>query len=333
MGWRRWGGGGRKRRSAACGGGHSSTTAPQGGTLATLAGVLTLLLGATAVFGELAAVLNLIWEVQPKPFSGVGSALGDWLKQRVFSLAIVFAIAFLRLVSLIISAALAGAATYLRGLDDTSLLSGRRARPGGGGGGGGGGYGVVGGGGRGGGRAVTMPRARPCRGRRERRCHVAGCPRWSHLDEEKLRAHRQGDHKVQGEAQHGGHIYPRDVAERRMVAGLFSDRDRAGQAIDALKEAGFTGDQIGIAMRDRTAQGVLLEEAGTQAAEEAATTGAVGGAPRRPRGLIDWDRRPGHSGPWTGRGRRDVGDRLRGGWRHGGGRRGHRRSRRGSLAP
>src|SRR5919109_336356 len=42
-----------------------TTTEPQGGTLATLTGVLTLLLGATAVFGELAAALNLIWEVQP----------------------------------------------------------------------------------------------------------------------------------------------------------------------------------------------------------------------------------------------------------------------------
>ena len=74
-----------------------------------------------------------------------------------------------------------------------------------------------------------------------------------------------------------GHINPRDVAERRTVAGLFPDRDRAGQAIDALKAAGFTGDQIGVALRDRTAQGVLLEEAGTQGAEEAATTGALGG--------------------------------------------------------
>jgi membrane protein len=102
-----------------------TTTEPQGGTLATLTGVLTILLGATAVFGELAAALNLIWEVQPKPLSGVGSALGDWLKQRLFSLAIVFAIAFLLLVSLVISAALAAAATYLRGLGDTPLLSER----------------------------------------------------------------------------------------------------------------------------------------------------------------------------------------------------------------
>ena len=53
-----------------------TTTEPQGGTLAALTGVLTLVLGATAVFGELEAALNLIWEVQPKPLSGVGSALG-----------------------------------------------------------------------------------------------------------------------------------------------------------------------------------------------------------------------------------------------------------------
>jgi hypothetical protein len=44
-----------------------------------------------------------------------------------------------------------------------------------------------------------------------------------------------------------------------------------------LKAAGFTGDQIGVALRDRTAQGVLLEDTGTQVAEEAATTGALGG--------------------------------------------------------
>jgi hypothetical protein len=73
------------------------------------------------------------------------------------------------------------------------------------------------------------------------------------------------------------HIDPKDMFERRTAAGLFPDRARAEQAIDALKAAGFTGDQIGVALRDRTAQGVLLEETGTQVAEEAATTGALGG--------------------------------------------------------
>jgi hypothetical protein len=52
------------------------------------------------------------------------------------------------------------------------------------------------------------------------------------------------------------HIEPRDVVERRTVAGLFPDRVSAEQAIDALKAADFTGDQIGMALRDPTAQGV-----------------------------------------------------------------------------
>jgi hypothetical protein len=73
------------------------------------------------------------------------------------------------------------------------------------------------------------------------------------------------------------HLSPRDVAERHTVVGLFPDQERAEQAIAALKTAGFTGDQIGMALRDRTAQGVLLEGTGTQVAEEAATTGALGG--------------------------------------------------------
>ena len=99
-----------------------TTTEPQGGTRAALVGLVTLLLGATAVFGELQSVLNLIWEVTPKPLSSVGTALWVWLKQRVFSLTIVCALAFLLLVSLVVSAAVAGAAQYLRGADQTALL-------------------------------------------------------------------------------------------------------------------------------------------------------------------------------------------------------------------
>jgi len=82
------------------------------------------------------------------------------------------------------------------------------------------------------------------------------------------------------------HIDPRDVVERRTVAGLFPDRARAEQAIDALQAADFTGDQMGVALRDRTAQGVLLEDTGTQVAEEAATTGRSGRAPGGLTGLL-----------------------------------------------
>src|SRR5918999_6104915 len=74
-----------------------STSNPEGGTWATVVGLVTLLIGATAVFGELQATMNLIWEVRPAPTGGIWAGLWAWLNARVFSLAIVFALAFLLL--------------------------------------------------------------------------------------------------------------------------------------------------------------------------------------------------------------------------------------------
>ena len=92
-----------------------TTTSPEGGTLAAVVGFLTLFIGATAVFGELQTTMNLIWEIRPAPTEGVWAGLWAWLKERVFSLTIVLALAFLLLVSLAVSAALAGAAALLWG--------------------------------------------------------------------------------------------------------------------------------------------------------------------------------------------------------------------------
>jgi hypothetical protein len=63
---------------------------------------------------------------------------------------------------------------------------------------------------------------------------------------------------------------------RQTVGALFEMRDDAEKAINALKARGFSGDQIGIALRDRTAQGQLIEDTGSKAADGAAT-GAVSG--------------------------------------------------------
>jgi uncharacterized protein (TIGR02271 family) len=60
------------------------------------------------------------------------------------------------------------------------------------------------------------------------------------------------------------------------VVGLFQDQPSAEQAIQHLKSAGFSEDQIGVAVRDRDRQQALTENTGTQVAE-GATTGAVGG--------------------------------------------------------
>jgi len=99
-----------------------TTTSPQGGALAAIMGLVTLFIGATAVFGELQATMNLIWEVQPAPTGGVWAGIWAWLRQRIFSLALVFALAFLLLVSLVISAALASAAVLFQG-PEQDLLS------------------------------------------------------------------------------------------------------------------------------------------------------------------------------------------------------------------
>jgi membrane protein len=91
-----------------------STTEPGGGAVAAVIGFVTLLLGATTVFGELQAALNLIWEVKPAPLRGAWAMLWSWLKQRSVSLAMVLTIAFLLLVSLVVSAILAGVTQYFR---------------------------------------------------------------------------------------------------------------------------------------------------------------------------------------------------------------------------
>jgi len=70
----------------------------------------------------------------------------------------------------------------------------------------------------------------------------------------------------------------RDWSGRHVVAGLFSTRDAAERAIMDLKNAGFSGSDIGIAMRDRNAQGELVKDTGTHAAEGAVSGAIAGGA-------------------------------------------------------
>ena len=82
---------------------------PSGGVVATVVGVVTLLLGATGVFAELQAALNQVWDVKPKETF----RWTDLLRTRLISFALVLAIGFLLLVSLVVSAAVAAAGTFL----------------------------------------------------------------------------------------------------------------------------------------------------------------------------------------------------------------------------
>jgi membrane protein len=72
------------------------------GVIATALGVLTLLFSASGVVIELRDALNTIWDVPTKSTSGFGY-VKRYLKQRLFSFAIVVAIGFLLVVSLAIT--------------------------------------------------------------------------------------------------------------------------------------------------------------------------------------------------------------------------------------
>jgi membrane protein len=90
----------------------ANASKPQSGILATILGMATLLFGASGVFGELKDGLNTIWDVEAKTGRGVIGFIQD----RFVSLAMVMGVGFLLLVSLMMSAALAGVGKYVGGL-------------------------------------------------------------------------------------------------------------------------------------------------------------------------------------------------------------------------
>jgi membrane protein len=85
---------------------------PGASVLAMILGAVTLLIGATGVFGHLQDSLNTIWEVEPKPGRGVWGMIKD----RFLSFAMVLGIGFLLLVSLALSASIAAIGAYFEQL-------------------------------------------------------------------------------------------------------------------------------------------------------------------------------------------------------------------------
>jgi membrane protein len=90
------------------------------GTKATIIATILLLFGATTVFAELKDSLDDIWKV-PKP---TGATWWDVVRTRLLSFGLILVLAFLLMVSLVVSAALAVLENYVGGLwkDATVLL-------------------------------------------------------------------------------------------------------------------------------------------------------------------------------------------------------------------
>lgn len=84
---------------------------PAAGISAAAVGFLTLLFGASGVFGELRDSMNTVWGVKGTS----GSGLIGMVKYRFVSFAMVLGIGFLLLVSLVLSAGIAAAGKFLQG--------------------------------------------------------------------------------------------------------------------------------------------------------------------------------------------------------------------------
>ena len=78
------------------------------GIIATVSGVVILLVTASGVFGEMQAALNQIWEAKPR--AGAVSAL---IRARLQGLGLVITLGFLLMVSLVVSAVLAAFGSWM----------------------------------------------------------------------------------------------------------------------------------------------------------------------------------------------------------------------------
>lgn len=87
-----------------------SANRPRQGIIAVIIGLITLLFGASGVFGELQDSLNTIWKVPASAASGI------WLmiKNRFLSFSMILTFGFLLLVSLVISAAISAASGFIK---------------------------------------------------------------------------------------------------------------------------------------------------------------------------------------------------------------------------
>jgi membrane protein len=93
----------------------------ESGVLATVIATLLLVVGATTVFAELKDSLDEIWQVPPS----TGATWWVVLRTRLLSFSLILVLAFLLMVSLVVSAALAVLENYLGGLwkEATVVLS------------------------------------------------------------------------------------------------------------------------------------------------------------------------------------------------------------------
>ena len=89
----------------------ASAASKPAGIMATIIGLVTLLVTASGVFGEMQTALNVIWKAKPK-----GTTTSRLIRARAASLGLVASLGFLLMVSLVVSTALTAFGNYLDSL-------------------------------------------------------------------------------------------------------------------------------------------------------------------------------------------------------------------------
>jgi membrane protein len=86
----------------------ASAASKSSGIAATIIGIITLMVTASGVFGEMQTALNVIWKAKPK-----GTTVSRLIRARAASLGLVAALGFLLMVSLVVSTVLTAFGNYL----------------------------------------------------------------------------------------------------------------------------------------------------------------------------------------------------------------------------
>lgn len=86
---------------------------------ATILGIVVIIIGAAGIFVELQKTFNIIWEVKVIPYR---SGVWKFIRTRLFSFGLILSIAFLLLISLVISSLLSGLGSWIEKYWSESFL-------------------------------------------------------------------------------------------------------------------------------------------------------------------------------------------------------------------
>src|SRR3954453_9070951 len=89
----------------------ASAASKSSGVVATIIGIITLMVAASGVFGEMQTALNVVWKAKPE-----GTTVSQLIRARAASLGLVAALGFLLMVSLVVSTLLTAFGNYLNSI-------------------------------------------------------------------------------------------------------------------------------------------------------------------------------------------------------------------------